>query len=208
MRIGHGVEGTNGQWELVEDVKVGVILVFHKLAQLALLGSREIVIIPNLHPCGTQHGNTVLELDAERGLEELEWFERELELYGLQLLSKPLLEVFKDVHEEPIKDVQNLRVMLLYCHLKIETHKLGQMPMCVGVLCTEHWRNLEHTLKVPAHGHLLVQLRGLGQTRVPLEIFEPEDCRTALTSSSNELGCVDFHKVVGKEELSEKSAHG
>lgn len=65
---------------------------------------------------------------------------------------------------------------------------------------------LEHSLHVCADGHLLVELRALGEIRLAVKVLELKDIGPALTGGSDHLGAVDLHKVLAQEELPEQSA--
>ena len=39
LGVGHGVEGSDGKREFIEDVEVGVVLLLHETAQLLFHGS-------------------------------------------------------------------------------------------------------------------------------------------------------------------------
>ena len=43
------------------------------------------------------------------------------------------------------------------------------------VLCPEHRTDLKDTLEVTHHAHLLVELRGLGETGLAVEVTEIEN---------------------------------
>ena len=72
------------------------------------------------------------------------------------------IQTIKNEGEKVREDIQNLIVMFIDHHLNIETVELAQVTVSVGVLCTEHWSNLKHTLEIRTCGaHLLVELWGL-----------------------------------------------
>jgi hypothetical protein len=43
-----------------------------------------------------------------------------------------------------------------------------------GVLCSENWSDLEDSLEVAHHAHLLVELRGLGEAGLAVEVAKVE----------------------------------
>lgn len=57
----------------------------------------------------------------------------------------------------------HLVVVLVECHLHIETDKLAEVTVSERVLRSEDGSDLKDSLKVRADTHLLVQLRALSQ---------------------------------------------
>lgn len=54
------------------------------------------------------------------------------------LVSVPLLQPFEYGLEGIVYDVQNLVIMVVEGHFKIETNELRKMPMRIRVLCPEN----------------------------------------------------------------------
>lgn len=52
-----------------------------------------------------------------------------------------------------------LKIMFLDLHFNIKAYKFTQMPMRVGVLCSEYRTNFEYASKTTTYCHLLIKLR-------------------------------------------------
>jgi len=72
----------------------------------------------------------------------------------------------------------------------------------------EDGRDLIHTLKVGAQGHLLVQLRGLGEAGRAPTVVQAEAGGAALAGPSDEAGRVDFLEAQAVHGGPEQAAHG
>lgn len=74
LRVGHRVEGADGERELVQDVEVGVVLLLHQAAELLLHGRAEIahrihveaVVDQQLHALGVGQNERLLGVDEGR----------------------------------------------------------------------------------------------------------------------------------------------
>lgn len=97
--------------------------------------------------------------------------------------------------------------MLLDGHLQVQAYELAHMPMREGILSPEDRAHLEHPLEVSHHAHLLVQLRGLGEAGLSVEIAEVEHVGATLRRATDEFGGVDFDEVVVDAEFAEEVAH-
>ena len=65
----------------------------------------------------------------------------------------------------------------------------------------------ESLVEVGCDGHLLVQLRRLGQVGRTFEIRDFEDIGSALAGRRDDLGCVDLHKPSLGEVVPEQHPH-
>lgn len=95
-------------------------------------------------------------------------------------------------------------IVVFKSHLEIETGELGQVSVSVGILGSEDGTNLVHLLHIGCNGHLLGQLRRLGQERRAAEVVNLEDGRTGLGSRGLEFRRLDLGETLGVEERSEK----
>ena len=59
--------------------------------------------------------------------------------------------------------------------LKVESGELGHVAVGEGLLRAEDGPDLEDLVKVAHQGHLLVELRRLGEVSVTVEVGEAED---------------------------------
>lgn len=166
LGVGHGVEGTDGERELVQHEKVGVVLLLDQLSELALSLGREVVKVTHFDTVLAQKGNSILVLEAESLGQVLELLEGVLAVDNLEIGSVLLLETLEDVDKELVKDIKNLVVVLLKGHLQIESHELGHVAVSEGVLGTEDTADLVDALEISANNHLLVELRRLGQVSI------------------------------------------
>ena len=53
----------------------------------------------------------------------------------------PVSQPFKDLDHGVGDGLDHFVVMVVEGHLDIQTHELCQVPMCVGVLCSENWES-------------------------------------------------------------------
>lgn len=88
-----------------------------------------------------------------------------------------------------------LKVMIFNCHFNIKANELTQMPVGVGVFCSEHGANLEDALEPTAHGHLLVELRRLRQASRLAVVVQLEHRRAALARPGYQLRRVDANET-------------
>ena len=95
-------------------------------------------------------------------------------------------------------------VVIFEGHLKIETSELGQMPVGVGILSPEDGTNLVHLLHISSNGHLLGQLRRLGQECWATEIVHLEHSGTGLGGGGMEFRGLDLGEPLRIEECSEE----
>ena len=79
-------------------------------------------------------------------------------------------------HPQPFS-LTHLMVMEVERHLQVQAHKLGQVPVRVAVLRPKHGAHCVDTLKVTGDGHLLVELRRLGQVGGALEVADLQQSR-------------------------------
>jgi hypothetical protein len=121
---------------------------------------------------------------------------------------EPVGNAIEDEGEQLAHDFERLVIVLVDCHLEIEPSEFTQVPVRVGVLGSEYWSNLEHSIKPTASGdHLLVELRALRQTRRLIKILELEHVGAAFRGSADQFGGVDLNELLGNKILTEQLAH-
>src|SRR5258708_38436250 len=98
----------------------------------------------------------------------LELLSGKLRSDGIYLFLVSLLQVLKQVLEKAVQQLEHFVVVLLYSHFQIQSNKLRQVTMGIGIFRTENWSNLIHALKVCRDGHLLVELWRLCQISIAL----------------------------------------
>lgn len=76
--IGHGVERTNRQRELVQHVKVSIVLGLHQSTQELLIRGWQIFLVTRFNASFTQHAYGLMELELEWWFQEFEWLHIEL----------------------------------------------------------------------------------------------------------------------------------
>jgi hypothetical protein len=157
-RVGHGVERSDGERELVEDEVVGVVFFPYQSAEeLLVLGAARIRAIfgnrtetvslqfdsPHVvHLANgvslavgrtglTEHLHSFLERQAQRLLKEEEVVAWELLLDDVDLVRERLFETAENRQEQVVKHIEDLVVVLLDGHLEVETDKLGHVAMGV-----------------------------------------------------------------------------
>jgi hypothetical protein len=87
-----------------------------------------------------QHPHALLELEPDGLVRDEELLRRELLPHDGDVGSVRCLEGAEDVEEEGVDEVDDLVVVRLKGHLKIETHELGHVTVSVGVLGSEDWK--------------------------------------------------------------------
>jgi hypothetical protein len=97
--------------------------------------------------------------------------------------------------------------MLLERHLQVQPSEFAHVARSVRVLSTKDGADFEHTVHITAEHHLLVQLRGLCQTRRLIEVLEGEDLRTAFTSASDDFWRVDLNEVMPEKTSRADAIH-
>jgi len=128
--------------------------------------------------------------------------------------------------------VEDFVVVPLEGHFKVEAYELGEVAMRVAVLGAEHWTKItlvnqnkllivkreskikcmrtgadgEDPVKIGGNGHLLVELRALGEVGLALKVGHGEDVGAALGRSRDDLGRVDLDESLAGQQLPEESA--
>lgn len=110
------------------------------------------------------------------------------------------LNTFEDEQEHLVDNVHDLMIVVLESHLEVETGEFGQVPVGVGVLSPENGANLVHPFHISSDGHLLGQLRGLGQEGWTTEVVNLEHGGTGLSGSGLKLGRLDLGEALRIEE--------
>mmetsp|Transcript_603 Transcript_603/g.1606 ORF Transcript_603/g.1606 Transcript_603/m.1606 type:complete len:371 (-) Transcript_603:733-1845(-) len=207
LRVGHGVKRPDAEGELVKDVKVGAILVLHQFAQRPLHLRAQIIQRRHIVPGVLEQPDALGEGDPQRlgeVLQRLHWVL--LGDHG-ELLCEAALQPLEHVDEQMVEHVKHLLVRFVDRHLHIQAYELSQVAVSVRVFGPENRSDLENTCHIATNGHLLVKLRALCQARGPTHVIHVEHRCTSLGCPRQELGRVDFHKVVGEQGLPEKLAH-
>ncbi|KAJ6259481.1 hypothetical protein Dda_5118 [Drechslerella dactyloides] len=210
--VQHGVERAGGQGELVDDVKVGVVLLLDELAQPDFsTGGQVFVFVGDaavfLLVAGFEkHADSLLEGDSRGLIQPDEVFMRELTLDDIQLVTVSLVDAFEDRLEHVVNHVQDLVVVLFESHFQVQAGEFGQVTVGVAVLGAEDGADLVHSLEIRDDAHLLGQLRALREEGVPAEIVDLENARSGLGCGALELGCVDFDEAIAVEEGAEEIA--
>lgn len=96
--------------------------------------------------------------------------------------------------------------MLFDCHLDIQSDEFTHVTMGEWVLCSENWTDFKNTLEVTHNTHLFVKLGRLCETGFSVEIAETEYIWSSFWSTSDQLGSVDFYKIIIETEFSEELA--
>mmetsp|Transcript_16109 Transcript_16109/g.40392 ORF Transcript_16109/g.40392 Transcript_16109/m.40392 type:complete len:599 (+) Transcript_16109:180-1976(+) len=205
---GHGVEGADGQGVAVQEVKVGLVLLLHQLAQGALHLRVEVIVRANLVAGICQHLDALRKGELQGLAQVLQRLEGVLLPDDLQLLAKALVEAVEHVHKESVQHVQHLKVVLLDLHLHVQPRELTQVAVSVGILRPEDGTNLKDPAKVGRDGHLLVQLRALRQAARLPHVLQLEHRRAALAGAALQLGGVDLHKALAQQRLAEQQPGG
>jgi len=168
--VRHCIEWTHSEWIFIQDVEICVILGFYKFSKELLVGCAQIILVPNLHPVLTQHLHSLRKCEHQTWLKELERLARELLAHRFDFMSISVTKPLEDCDERVPDGLHNLVVVIVECHLDVQTDKLGKMTMCVGVLGSEHTADGVDTIEVRCDTHLFVQLWGLCEVRAALEV--------------------------------------
>lgn len=188
LRVDHGVEGTSGHGVSVKHVEIGVVLFSHNPSK-GLLSLRAqvfegILFVPSL----LEHLTACFEVKLDNRVGTFELLEGVLVVNDGKFLGMSLLEVLGQVNDHVADKVEHLKVMVLDLHFHIEASELAQMPVGVGVFSTENGADFKDALHIAAEGHLLVELGGLRETSILLEVLEAEHVCATFRGTSDELG--------------------
>ena len=85
--------------------------------------------------------------------------------------------------------------------LQVKTGELGRMLAGKGFLRPEHRAGFKNPLKAGGHSHLLIELGALGQVGLPVEVLDLKHVRAAFAGRADQLGGMDFHKVLFEQVL-------
>lgn len=229
--VGHGVEGSNSEGELVKDVVVGTVLFLDQstepsfvlgavkgrqriFSQAITTNSPEIIALAQLGAIEVfgagflQHLDTIRERKLQGLIQPRELVARELRSNDANLVAVLLLQALEDGQEQRVENVENLVVVLLNGHLEIETGELAQVSMRVGIFGTEDGSNLVHSLHVTSDTHLLRQLRGLRQEGFTLEVGHLEYAGSGFRSRTLQFRRMDLDEAERVELFPEELADG
>ena len=95
---------------------------------------------------------------------------------------------------------------MLERHFHVQPDKFRQVAVSVGVFGPENPAHGEDLAEVGGDGHLLVQLRGLGQIGGPFEVRHLEDVGAALAGATDDFGGVDLGEPFGPQRVAEQLA--
>jgi hypothetical protein len=206
VRVGHGVEGPDGQRELVQDVEVSVILCLHQTTEKLLVWRRQILLIARLNSSFAQHRHRLVELELEWRLEELESVDVELLTDSGNFRRVVVAQSLEHLRESVADRVQHLVVVVLERHLQIQADEFRQVTVSVGIFSAENCADREHAVKVSGDCHLLVELGRLCEIGRLLEVADGEHVGAALTRSRDDLRRVDFDEALTGEDVAEEFA--
>mmetsp|Transcript_29381 Transcript_29381/g.68813 ORF Transcript_29381/g.68813 Transcript_29381/m.68813 type:complete len:200 (-) Transcript_29381:1083-1682(-) len=157
LRIGHGVERTNGKGVLVHHEKVRAVLLLDNLAKFLLILGAQILIIVLVDSCLSEELASLGVRELQGRPQVLEILKRVLLPNPLQLVLTAFIDAVKDMDEEVAEHVQDLVVVLIDAHLHVEASEFAQMPPSVGVLCSKYRPSLKDSLEARAGcRHLLM----------------------------------------------------
>lgn len=203
----HGVERSCVRRVPMQEVKIGVVLLPHNGSQLPLDVCAQIIVQVLLDAFLLEQVDSLLEGQFDDGVLELERREVVLLVDGLQFLLELEFDLTEDVAEHLRHDVHQFVVVLVDDHLQIQTCELAHVPVGEGVLRPENRAHFEHPFEVGHHEHLFVELWGLSEAGLLVEVVQFEDVGPALAGPSDQFWRVDLHEVVFVTELSEELAH-
>ena len=187
VRIMHRIKGSDCSRKLVQDVKVSVVLCFDQLPQLLFSGSIHVILRIHQDSIFSQEGNCFWVFKSQRGLQELEWFCRILLSYCFNFFCINSLQSFEYLYKHLSNDINNLMVMIIKCHFKIQSHKLSQMSMSIRIFSPKNCSNSIDFIKVSSDGHLFVKLRRLSQIRLAFKVRHFEDICSSFRCSRDDL---------------------
>lgn len=222
--IGHRVERPDGEREFVQHVEVGVVLGFHQPTQQLLVRRRQIFLVARFDAGVAQHLHALMELKLEWRLEEFERLHvvlladggdlvrvavksTQMKLRNNFFLSSLVAQSFEHLRECVADGVEHFMVVILECHLQVESDELRQMSMSVGVLGAEDGADGENAVEVGSDRHLLVQLWRLCEVRRLLEVADGENVRAAFAGGRNDLRRVNLDEALIGEDVAEELAH-
>mmetsp|Transcript_34948 Transcript_34948/g.71454 ORF Transcript_34948/g.71454 Transcript_34948/m.71454 type:complete len:203 (-) Transcript_34948:1031-1639(-) len=173
--IRHSVERTDSKGVLVHEEEISPILFLHYVPKLLLVFSAQIIKVSLVHPSIPQELAPLSIGDLEGWPQVLEVLKWVLLPHPLEFILASFIYPIEHGNEHITEHLQHLIIMLMDCHLQIQTCKLTQVSSCVGILGTEHWASLKYLLKARARSsHLLVKLGAHGQARRTAEVVKGE----------------------------------
>ena len=84
-------------------------------------------------------------MNPRHWVRDLEFLERVLLIDNGKFSSMSRLDLLDHVNHKLTDQVKNFKVVVFEFHLHIETRELAQVSVCIRVLSSENWSNLEHT---------------------------------------------------------------
>ena len=194
LRVAHVVEGAGVRRPVGhEDELMAIPLLYPSRDQAFALGVEVAVTLGGvvhlvakdskrlLHgePRERQGGNDHL---GPEGLEDL----------GSELVAHDL----KDVGEPLLLDLHDVLVGVDPRHFGVHRGELRVVANRVRAVGPEHWSNLEHPSPAGGHGHLLEELRALGERGRGAEVRKGEELGSTFGCGSHELGAVHLGETV------------
>ena len=119
----------------------------------------------------------------------------------LDLLTVLLLDGLQTGSQKLFLHLHDVLVRGDVAELKVKAGELGGVLVGVALLRAEDGAGLKDALEAGGHGHLLIELRALGQIGVAVEVVHLEHLRAALAGSSDELRGVDLDEAALEQEL-------
>ena len=89
--------------------------------------------------------------------------------------------------------------------LEIEAGELRRVAGGEALFRTEHGADLEYALKPRGHGHLLIELRGLREIRLAVEIGQLKHVSAGFGGRAYYFGGVDLNEIALQQEIAEGS---
>mmetsp|Transcript_10822 Transcript_10822/g.29877 ORF Transcript_10822/g.29877 Transcript_10822/m.29877 type:complete len:239 (-) Transcript_10822:16-732(-) len=204
----HGVERANSHGVLVQHEEICTVLLLDHLPQREFHGPTEIFHpIPDVKAFVMENLHCFWPMQNTRFIRERDGLRVVLFANHFELPRQPLFQPVEDMLEHTVHHLQSLHVMIIDRHLQIQAGKFAQVTSRNGFFGTEHGSDLEYACQVRRDGHLLVQLRGLCQTRGLAEVIRGENFRTALACAGQQFWRMDFGEALRVQGFSKELAH-
>jgi len=166
--------------------------------------SRQILLL-DVTSVVTEHLDTFAEGDDGSLLKPLELTTRPSLANDLELSRG--INGSEDFLEEHVDELNDLMIVVVNGHLKIEASVFSQVTVSVRVLGTEDGANFENATEVGRDGLLLGELRTLGEESAATEVVDSEDSGTTFSGGRLKLWGIDFNKALLFEGVSEDSGN-
>lgn len=170
---------------------------------------RQVIIVAEFFAGFAQHPDALFEGDAGylARLGQLEVVDVICASHEVCLLFVASIQLLEDEEHEVLKHRHDLMVLFLELHLEIEPSELSQMTGGIRVLSAEDRSNFHNLLEARGDEHLLVELGRLREVGRPVEVLDFKDVCASLGCGTEDLGRLDEHESLLREELLEQRAH-